>query len=85
MTKYKLHTQEIEINEDIIGKHKDFKKLMHQYQKATKPLYLTPLYKDKKAFLTILLIVLLAYIIAQFNRVQEEDLEKNSTEQVISK
>lgn len=49
-------------NEEI-DKHKDFNKLLYNYQKATQPIYKTPLYKSKKVFLVVLLIGLIIYLI----------------------
>jgi hypothetical protein len=54
-----------DIPDEQINKHKDFKKLMYNYQSATKPLYKTPLYKNKKVFLIILLVLLVMFLITE--------------------
>ncbi|MCW3085547.1 MAG: hypothetical protein JWP12_2913 [Bacteroidetes bacterium] len=51
--------------DEQINKHKDFKKLMYNYQSATKPLYKTPLYKNKRVFLVILIILLITFVIVE--------------------
>ena len=62
-TKFKIN--EPGLKDEQINKHKDFKKLMYNYQLATKPLYKTPLYKNKKVFLIILLILLVMFVIVE--------------------
>ena len=68
--KYKMPNTKFKIDEPVlkdeqINKHKDFKKLMYNYQSATKPLYKTPLYKNKKVFLVIMLILLVMFVIIE--------------------
>jgi len=68
MKKYKLNKdkKQEELSSEEIRKYKDFGKLVHNYEKATKPIYKKPLYKDPKTFIILLIIVLLAYLIAEF-------------------
>lgn len=67
MAKYKFKIDKPELPDKQINKHKDFKKLVYNYQRATKPLYRTPLYKNKKAFLALLLILLLVYLLTEYS------------------
>lgn len=53
------------LQDEQINKHKDFKKLMYNYQSATRPLYKTPLYRNRKVFLIILLILLVMFVIVE--------------------
>lgn len=78
MTKYKFHIDKPSLSDEKIEKHKDFKKLYYNYQKATKPLYKTPLYKDKKVFLVLLLILLITYLISEFSEKEnnQDKIEK---------
>lgn len=64
-TKNKLQfkTDKVALSDKQVNKHKNFNKLMHEYQHATKPLYKTPLYKNKKVFLVVLIILLVIYLI----------------------
>lgn len=48
-----------------INAHKDARRLFYNYHKAVRPLYKKPLYKDPKAFLALLIIVLLAVLISE--------------------
>jgi hypothetical protein len=62
-TKIEFKTDIKPLSDKQIDKHKSFNKLMHEYQDATKPLYKTPLYKNKKVFLVVFLIVLVMFLI----------------------
>jgi hypothetical protein len=74
MSDKKFNIDQPDLPEDRINKHKDFKKLMYNYHSATKPIYKTPLYKNKKVFLIILLILLIMFLI-----VEGLDKEKEQT------
>ncbi len=52
-------------------RYRDSGKLMFNYQRATALLHRKPLYKDPKAFVVLLLIVLLAFFISEV--VDKED------------
>ena len=80
MSNHQIKIGKTEISDEKIRKHKDFKKLRANYDKAVKPLYQTPLYRDKKAFIVLLIILLLTYIIAEIVSI-EKDNEKQKTEQ----
>jgi len=51
-------------SKETIEKYKDFSRLSHEYDRLTKRPKL-PLYKDKKMFLVLLLILLIVYLVAQ--------------------
>jgi len=48
-----------------IARYRDPKRLLYNYQRARNLLHRKPLYKDPKAFLALLLIVLLAWFISE--------------------
>lgn len=48
-----------------IARHKDVRRLQYNYQRARTLLHRKPLYKDRRAFLALLLIVLLAILVAE--------------------
>lgn len=73
MTKFKFNIDQPDPSDDKINRHKDFKKLHGNYQRMTKPLYKTPLYKNPKVFLVLLLILVLAYVIAEM---RDDDKKK---------
>ena len=86
MKKYKINrTKEQDLpSKKTIEKYKDFASLSHEYDKLVRRPKV-PLYKDKKMFLVLLLIVLVAYILSQVGK-EEKSVEQNSnnfsTEQV---
>jgi len=51
---------------------------MYNYQSATKPLYKTPLYKNKKVFLIILLILLVMFVIVEVIEKEETPAPANT-------
>ena len=75
MTNLKFNIDQADLPDEQINKHKDFKKLMYNYQSATTPLYKTPLYKNKKVFVVILIILLIMFVII-------EVLDKEKTQPV---
>jgi hypothetical protein len=77
----KFETDNVPLSDEQISKHKNFNKLMHEYQDATKPLYKTPLYKNKKVFLVILLIVLVLFAIIESIKKEEKKTTPQKTEQ----
>ncbi len=81
MTEIKFNKRQKELPEEQINKHKDFKKLMYNYQNATKPLYKTPLYKNKKVFLVILLILLVLFVIVEVIDSQKEEPNQIPTQE----
>lgn len=77
MSDLKFNIDKPDLPDEQINKHKDFKKLMYNYQSATTPLYKTPLYKNKKVFIVILLILLVMYVIIEV--LEKEEKEKIPT------
>jgi hypothetical protein len=67
MTDIKFNIDKKDLPDEQINKHKDFKKLLYNYQYATKPLHKTPLHKWKhrKVYLIILLILLILFVIIE--------------------
>ncbi len=53
-------------SEEEMNKYKDFGKLTHNYERMTKPLYKRPIYRYRKGFLMILLILIVLYLILEF-------------------
>ncbi|NOQ74778.1 MAG: hypothetical protein GQ574_22380 [Crocinitomix sp.] len=71
-------------SKETIEKYKDFTSLSHEYDKMVKRPKV-PLYKDKKMFLVLLLIVLIAILLSQAGdeKSAEEDIESIDTEQIV--
>lgn len=84
MREYKINRdKELELpSKETMEKYKDFSRLSHEYDKLTKRPKV-PIYKDKKMFLVLLLIVLVAFILAQLSEESaEKDKDPTPTEQV---
>lgn len=75
MREYKIEKKPAkELRDEDIMKYKDFGKLTTNYESALQRLHKKPLYKDPKAFLTLLLIAVVAYLV--FLAIEEEEAEK---------
>ena len=63
--KYIIDTKPDQLTDEEIKSTKDFKKLTYRYQKATTPLYKTPLYKYKhrRVFMFVLLIIMVIWVL----------------------
>jgi len=73
----KFKSDDSTLSDAQINKHKNFTKLMHEYQRGTTPLYKTPLYKNKKVFLVLLLILLVLFVVIEV--IEKEEKEKDVT------
>ncbi|MDA8715432.1 hypothetical protein OAW23_02110 [Flavobacteriales bacterium] len=82
MKKYKINRTNIENLplDETINKYKDYSKLQVRYNDVVKRNKL-PLYKNRKMFLFIILIVLLAYLIASGEFSETEEAPINPIEQ----
>jgi len=82
MTDINFNIDKPDLPDEQINKHKDFKKLMYNYQSATKPLYKTPLYRYRKVFVIILLVLLVMFIIVEImDKDQEHTVTPDNQEQ----
>ncbi len=78
MTDIKFNIDPSDLPDERINKHKDFKKLMYNYQHATKPLYKTPLHKLKyrRIFIILLLVLLVMFLLVEVIEKDEVEQEK---------
>ena len=81
MSDKKFNINKPDLPDDKINKHKDFKKLMYNYQSGTSPLYKTPLYKNKKVFLIILLILCILFVVMEVIDKDEHAPQDQNTQQ----
>ncbi|OFY87222.1 MAG: hypothetical protein A3F72_17125 [Bacteroidetes bacterium RIFCSPLOWO2_12_FULL_35_15] len=81
MADLKFNIDKPDLPDEQINKHKDFKKLMYNYQTATNPLYKTPLYKNRKVYLVILIILLVMYVIIEVFEKDEQQQKKPSPQE----
>jgi hypothetical protein len=81
MTNIQFHIDKPDPSDEKVNKHKDFNKLMYNYQSATKPLYKTPLYKNKNVFIIILLILLVMFVLVEILDKEDEVAKPSIIEQ----
>ncbi|HEV7230064.1 MAG TPA: hypothetical protein VGO45_01980 [Bacteroidia bacterium] len=74
MAKYKFKIDPPEPPEERVKEHQDFGRLRANYDKA-KSLHRVPLYKNKKVFLVLVLIALVACLVAEFFEERKKDRE----------
>jgi len=53
-------------SDEEMNKYKDFGKLKHNYEKMTDPIYKRPIYRYRKGFLIILLVLLVLWLLMEF-------------------
>ena len=80
MSDVKFNIDKPDLTDEQINKHKDFKKLVYNYQHATNPLYRTPLYRNKRVFIIILLILLVMFVIIEVLEKEEGEKKPSQTE-----
>lgn len=82
MRKYKVNrTSEQKVpSRETIEKYKDFSRLSHTYDTYTKRPK-KPLYKDRRMFLFILLIALMAYLLSESFDDSRNDQEEDRSEE----
>ncbi len=53
------------ITDEEIARYADTDRLMYNYHRAVRPIHQRPLYKDRRMFIALVIIVLLAILIAE--------------------
>jgi hypothetical protein len=76
MTKYSFHINPNEPGEDRINRKKDFGRVMQNYERMTHPLYRTPLYRYRKVFLSLLLVLVCVWLVIEFGNEEATDKRK---------
>ena len=82
MKQYKINREQKEQvipSDEVIAKYRNFKQLNVSYNEFTKRPKV-PLYKNKKMFLFLMLIGLVAWLVSEGVFNEEEPTEKNKTE-----
>jgi len=78
MRKYKVNREQpVKLpSKEVMAKYKDFSRLTHEYDNVVKRPK-KPLYKDKKMFIFIIIVALLAVLIAR-SMAEEEEVQDDS-------
>jgi hypothetical protein len=82
MSGYKFNLDPRPPKEEKIAKHRDFGRVMHNYQRMTNPLYRTPLYRYRKIFLGLLLVLVVAFLISEYGDEQKEEIKKQKQDSI---
>lgn len=83
MSNFKFNIDPKEPREDQIARHKNFGKVMQNYQRMTNPLYKTPLYRYRKVFLAVFLVLFVVWLVSEFG--DSENEKKNVPNDSIQK
>jgi hypothetical protein len=73
MSNFKFDIDPKDPRDEQIARHKDFGKVMQNYQRMTNPLYRTPLYRYRKIFIAVLLALLVAFLVSEFGDGNDEE------------
>ncbi len=68
---YKFRVDEPQLSDEQIERHRNFDGLLADYSRLTQPIYRKPLYKNPRAFLGLVLILVIGYLV--FEAVEEEE------------
>lgn len=82
MSGYKFNIDPRPPKEEKIAEHRDFGRVMHNYQRMTNPLYRTPLYRYRKIFLGLLLVLVVAFIVSEYGNEHKEELKKQKQDSI---
>lgn len=80
MSGYKFNIDPRPPKEDKIAEHRDFGKVMHGYKQMTNPLYRTPLYRYRKIFLTLLLVLVVAFIVSEYGDEHDQQMKQQQAD-----
>ncbi|NNE54931.1 MAG: hypothetical protein HKN32_02845 [Flavobacteriales bacterium] len=69
MRKFKVGNKDKEqLSDQEISKYKDFGKVVTNYEQAKNMIHKRPLYKDPRAFLALLVVLLIVYLVSESAR-----------------
>src|ERR1044071_4579728 len=82
MSGYKFNINPRPPKEERIAAHRDFGKVMHNYKRMTNPLYRTPLYRYRKVFLGLLLVLVVAWLISEYGEEHEQRQQQQKEDSI---
>lgn len=84
MRKFKIDDNKKPIDKKSAETHKDFDRLVTNYQQVLDSVHKQPLYKSKKGFLLILLVILVLTAIVISQNEKDESDRKNDQQEVVN-
>lgn len=82
MSGYKFNIDPRPPKEEKIAEHRDFGRVMHNYKRMTNPLYRTPLYRYRKVFLGLLLVLVVAFVVTEYGDEHKEEMKKQRADSI---
>jgi hypothetical protein len=82
MSGYKFNIDPRPPKEEKIAQHRDFGRVMHNYQRMTNPLYRTPLYRYRKIFLGLLLVLVVAFIVSEYGDEHKQEMRQQKEDSI---
>lgn len=82
MSGYKFNIDPRLPKEEKIAEHRDFGKVMHKYKRTVNPLQNTPLYKYRKVFFALLLVLVVAWLVTEYGEEQEQEIKKEQADSI---
>lgn len=79
---YRISPDKKKPTDEEIARYKDHSRLQTNYNKAINMIHRRPIYKDPRAFLAILLIVLLAWMITEATGARDKEGKQDDQELV---
>jgi len=84
MTNYKFNINPKEPGKEQIDRNRDFGKVLQNYQRMTHPLYRTPLYRYRKIFLGVIIVLSVAWMVIEFGE-HENKMKKQAADSILKK
>lgn len=82
MSGYKFNIDPRPPKEEKIAQHRNFGRVMHNYKRMTNPLYATPLYRYRKVFLSLLLVLVVAWLISEYGDEHEREMQQHKADSI---
>jgi hypothetical protein len=82
MSGYKLNIDPRPPKEDKIAAHRDFGKVMGKYKRTVNPLYNNPIYRHRKVFFGLLLVLVIAWIVSEYGDEHELQIKQEQQDSI---
>jgi len=82
MSGYKFNIDPRPPKEDKIAEHRDFGKVMHNYKRTINPLYGTPIYRYRKVFFGLLLVLVVSWLVSEYGDEHEAEMKQQRADSV---
>ncbi len=82
MSGFKFNIDPAPPKEEKIAEHRNFGNVMHNYQRMTNPLYRTPLYRYRRVFLSLILVLLVAWLISEYGNEEQKEKQQQTADSI---